>query len=392
MILTVRGTVAVCGGARLFYLPGAVSYICNRKSSLPTTSHSPSLPAWTMGCTPPSMVLPSPTKLPTFSIVATVIKHWPTPVNLKANALNVYEKEYKPIIDKPSVSPQLKLSLSPSPSPSPPPLVTVAVAVAITDTSRIGDGGSGRKSPRHGGGRASPPNPIHHRLLQVPSPSVNGVESAPAPIGPLSPPVVTHLNLTTTAPPTTHLTLHAPNFDMQLHPVNRSSHSRSPPPLPDSSTLASSPSRPSLPSQTSSTTASSSSSKGQIHVKLISARGLNVSSIRSRPYVVVVFENNEFVSRDPTVEGDKEVRGVATNLSRTSSSIAISALGAIGPKLATRESTSRTRRQSPVSSSSSNSAKSSLSVPGGAGTKTPSNGLLGHMSPHNPVWKHEVSL
>jgi serine/threonine protein kinase SCH9 len=341
-----------------------------------------------MGYTPPSVVLPPPTKLPTFSIVTTVIKHWPIPVNLKANALNVYE-EYKPI-DKPTVSAPLRLSLSPSPSPSPPPLVTVAVAVAVTDASRIGGGGSGRKSPRHGG-RASPPNPIHHRLLQVPSPSVNGAESTPAPIGPLSPPV-TQMNLTTTALPTTHLTLHAPNFDMQLHSVNRSSHSRSPPPShPDSSTLASSPSRPSLASHSSSTSASSSSSKGQIHVKLISARGLNVSSIRSRPYVVVVFENNEFISRDPTVEGDKEVRGVATNLSRTSSSIAISALGAIGPKAATRESTSRTRRQSPVSSSSSNSAKSSLSVPR-AGTKTPSNGLLGRMSPHNPVWKHEVSL
>ena len=333
-----------------------------------------------------STAQPPPIKLPTFSIVATVIKHWPTPIinqpkaiNLKASVLNGYE-EYKPI-----GPPPLKLSLSPSPSPSPPPLVTVAVAVAVKDTSR-----GGRKSPRHGG-RTSPPNPIHHRLLQVPSPSVNGSESAPA--GPLSPPAATHMNLTTTALPTTHLTLHAPDFNMQHPHVNRSSHSRSPPPstLPESSTIASSPSRP-LHSQSTSTPASSSPSKGQIHVKLISARSLNIPSIHSRPYVVVVFENNEFVSRDPTDEGDKEVRGVATNFSRTSSSIAISALGATGPKAASQEPAPRTRRQSPASSSSSNSAKSSLSVPGVAGTKTPSNGLLGRMSAHNPVWKHEVSL
>jgi hypothetical protein len=332
----------------------------------PTSSYSPPTVS-TMSFTTQSIALPPPTKLPTFSIVATVIKHWPAPINLKGSALNGYDKVYKPVVDKPTASLPLTVSLSPSVSLSPPTLDT-----------RKGNGG---KSPRHGG-RASPPNPIHHRLLQVPSPSVNGSEAAP--IRPLSP-AVAHMNLTTTALPTTHLTLHAPDFDMQQH---RSSLPRSPPSssLPDSSTIPSSLPRPRLPSQSASTAASS-SSKGQIHVKLISARGLNVSSIRSRPYVVVVFENNEFVSRDPTDEGDKEVRGIATNLSRTSSSIAISALGAIGPKAAAQDPGSRTRRQSPVSSS--NSAKSSLSAPG---AKTPSNGLLGRMSPHNPVWKHEVSL
>ncbi|KAI9466917.1 kinase-like protein [Lactarius psammicola] len=174
---------------------------------------------------------------------------------------------------------------------------------------------------------------------------------------------------------------------MQHPPVNRSSHSRSPPPT----ILPPSPSRPAQ-SQPTQTPAPSGSSKGQIHVKLISARGLNVSSLDSRPYVVVVFENNEFVSRDPTDEGDKEVRGVATNLSRTSSSIAISALGAIGSRAVAQEAALRTRRPSPVSSSSSNSAKSSLSIPGVSGSRTPSNGLLGRMSAHNPVWKHEVSF
>jgi len=341
----------------------------------------------------PTPLSPPLTTVPAFSFVATVIKHWPTPnierTKAKVGALNRYEEEYKqPIVKEvsPLPAPALKPSLRPSPPPSTPPLVTIAVAVAVSDRSPGGDstGRSGRKSPRQGG-RVTPPNGIHHRLLQVPSPSVNGTESAP--VGPLSPPAIS-MNLTTTALPTTHLTLHAPDFDMQVPPVKRSSHSRSPPP-----TLASSPSRP-IPSHSSSasTATPSSSSKGQIHVKLISARGLNAPSIKSRPYVVVVFENNEFVSRDPTDESDKEVRGVATNLSRTSSSIAISALGALGPKTVAQETPTATRRQSPVSSSSSNSAKSSLSIPDESGARTPSNGLLGRRSAQNPVWKHEVSL
>jgi hypothetical protein len=69
-------------------------------------------------------------------------------------------------------------------------------------------------------------------------------------------------------------------------------------------------------------------------------------------------------------------------------------LGAVGSKAAAaaQEAASLTRRPSPVSSSSSNSAKSSLSVPGVSGTRTPSNGLLKRRSAHSPVWKHEVSL
>ena len=329
-----------------------------------------------MSCVQRPTALPASTKkFPAFSFVATVIKQWPTPITsasltLKESDRLGYEEKATIACRYISGSPPQKLSLLPSPSPSPPPSVTVAVAVA--DKSK-------RKRPR-AKGRASP----HHWLLQVLSPSVNGSEAAP--VGPLSPPSVINMNLTTTAHPTT-LTLHAPDFDMQLPPINRSSHSRSPPPA----THSSSPSRP-LQSQPTHSTAPSGSSKGQIHVKLISARGLNVSSLNSRPYVVVVFENNEFVSRDPTDEADKEVRGIATNLSRTSSSIAISALGVAGYRAVAQEAALRTRRQSPVSSSSSNSAKSSLSIPGVSGSRTPSNGLLGRMSAHNPVWKHEVSL
>lgn len=337
----------------------------------PTCSHPLPTAACKMNLVQaPITFSPPPTKLlPTFSIVATVIKHWPTPIvdqtKAKASTLSGYEVKYKQGHAPPPSKP------SPTSSPSP---------VAVPGES---GGRSGRKSPRTGG-RGSPSNPIHHRLLQVPSCSVYGTECAPE--RPLSP----SLNLTTTALPTTHLSLHAPDFDML---PRRSSQSRTPPlsTTPVSYTFPSSPSRPHH-SQSAPTPSLSSSSKGQIHVKLISARGLNTSSIDSRPYVVVVFEDNEFVSREPTDEDGKEVRGIATNLSRTSSSIAISALGAAGSKAAAQDAALRTRRPSPVSSSSANSAKSSLSALGGSGTRTPSNGLLRHRSAHSPVWKHEVSL
>lgn len=119
------------------------------------------------------------------------------------------------------------------------------------------------------------------------------------------------------------------------------------------------------------------SSKGQIHVKLISARGLSVTSVHARPYVVVQFEQNEFVSRDPTDEMDKEVKGTATALSRTSSSNAV-ATNTIGAQRSAKSS---------ISSSPTSSAPSALSNHPSA-----TQSLFGRLSAHNPVWKHEVSF
>ncbi|KAG5343020.1 hypothetical protein C0989_000010 [Termitomyces sp. Mn162] len=179
---------------------------------------------------------------------------------------------------------------------------------------------------------STPPHPLLNTHLTSPS--------ANADITPLATPT-----LGFPAQPTTQLSLHAPDFNMQQPPPPR--HPL-PPPAPPSS-------------------------KGQIHVKLIQARGLSVRAPSARPYVVAQFEKNEFVSRDPTSESDKEVKGIPTDLSRTSSSNAISALGAIGTKAALRE-----RNLSNASSTSS--------------TKPPPNGLFARLSPHNPVWKHEVSF
>jgi len=163
------------------------------------------------------------------------------------------------------------------------------------------------------------------------------------------------------AQPTTHLSLHAPDFKMQQPPPPKK--------------LAAHPPH-------------SATSKGQIHIKLIQARALNVRTIHARPYVVVQFEQNEFVSRDPISELDKEVKGTPT-LSRQSSSNALSALGKAASALeaAKRKNSKGSKDPSPAASVAAAVAKALHPPP-------PSNNTLwgGRLSAHNPVWKHEVSL
>lgn len=121
-------------------------------------------------------------------------------------------------------------------------------------------------------------------------------------------------------------------------------------------------------------------SRGQLHVKLIQARGLNVKSVQSRPYVVVQFENNEFVSRDPISDKEKEVKGVAQPLSRNNSSTALTSLAASGIARAFEAASRATGRLPPP--------------PPSPGLEKPAGGLLfgSTMSPHNPTWKHEVTF
>lgn len=231
----------------------------------------------------------------------------------------------------------------------------------------------------------SPGSSFHHHLLGT-SPPGNAGTTANAdltPPGPLTPAA----GAFAARIPTTQISLHAPDFSMRS--TKKSAQ------LSDSiQNKSNTPSSSSPSTRTSSSTASSSTiashhpttgtSKGQIHVKLISARGLNVTSIHSRPYVVVQFEQNEFVSRDPTDEMDKEVKGIATALSRVSSSNALSALSAV---VVARPPGKISAGNSPSSSvSSSSKLFSSINLPSTA------QGLFGRLSPHNPVWKHEVSL
>ena len=179
----------------------------------------------------------------------------------------------------------------------------------------------------------------------------------------------------TPAQPTTHLSIHAPIFIMQQPPPAKN--------------LIIKPHPPALPPSSSTPP----SSKGQIHVKLIQARALNVRSVTARPYVVVQFEQNEFVSRDPTLESDKEVKGAAISLSTCISSNALSALGAIGSKASiqgSRKNSKNSKDPSPPSSTA--SAKLSAQLLSPSQQTPPSINFFGRLSAHNPVWKHEVSL
>ena len=200
----------------------------------------------------------------------------------------------------------------------------------------------------------------------------NDVPTTPTAVHPLLSSALSVSSDLTPAQPTTHLSIHAPIFIMQPPPPAKNLIIKPhPPPSPPSSSTPP-------------------SSKGQIHLKLIQARALNVSSLNARPYVVVQFEQNEFVSRDPTLESDKELKGAAISLSTCISSNALSALGAIGSKAAIQSSRKNSKNsKDPSSTASAKSSAQLLSPP----QPTPrSNDFFGRLSAHNPVWKHEVSL
>ncbi|KAI0081670.1 kinase-like protein [Panus rudis PR-1116 ss-1] len=248
-------------------------------------------------------------------------------------------------------------------------------------------------------GPLTPTTPAyHHSLLSTPShllsPSASGSASSCAPAlgpdsslasGPLTPSAAP-----TAAAPTTSLSIHAPVFNMQQPPPPKNVPKQSPSQAPAAAAAApaakpaAKPSALSLTvtaSSSASSSATSSPSRGQIHVKLIQARGLNVRSAHARPYVVVQFEQNEFIGRDPIDEAEKEVKGVP--ISRNPSSTALSALGAISSKI-------NRQGSAPSSAGSKGSASHTPSSSVGSGKSA---GLFGsRISAHNPVWKHEVSF
>lgn len=209
------------------------------------------------------------------------------------------------------------------------------------------------------------------------------------------------------AQPTTQLTLSPPEFTLKSSP---------PPGGAKTPTVSSSPPQTSFIAAyaSKSSTAAPRCARGQLHVKLIEANGLTVKSPNSRPYVVVVYEQNEFVSREPIHEHEKEARGVPAPLSRQSSSSALAALNGIQHKFKIEprqalpaSSPAATANNPPLSTSAGSSSRSSSGSSGGskpaksvplATTLAPApsiagRGLLGtNLSAMNPVWKHEVSL
>ncbi|KDN48137.1 hypothetical protein RSAG8_03153, partial [Rhizoctonia solani AG-8 WAC10335] len=184
----------------------------------------------------------------------------------------------------------------------------------------------------------APRTPVAHHLLKTDN--LNGHD-----ITPLATPTIG----LPAAPATTQLSLNPPEFKLKSAPPLRRNLSHTP------SVKEKEPQ------------AGGASSKGQLHVKLIAARGLNVSSHRARPYVVVQFEQSEFVSRDPIAESDAPVRGVPAVLSRVNSAVNVTATkeSALARVLATN-------------------------TPGSSVSSGSSNGL--GSSAHSPVWKHEVAF
>ncbi|KIM25943.1 hypothetical protein M408DRAFT_25836 [Serendipita vermifera MAFF 305830] len=162
--------------------------------------------------------------------------------------------------------------------------------------------------------------------------------------------------------------------------------------------------------------ASTHAPRGQLHVKLIQARGLAVKSALSRPYVVVVYEQNEFISREPTHEGEKEVKGKPNPLSRQSSSLNVtapapssqlsSAMNVLGgiqkafdikPKVApstskiseSPETVAKLAGDAPGEGAVQSSSRSSSGSSGGSKVAKSTQSIH---NAANPVWKHQVSF
>jgi hypothetical protein len=203
---------------------------------------------------------------------------------------------------------------------------------------------------------------FHHHLLAAGIPSSPGsfpdLSADLTPLGPmLTPPTASF------APPTTSLSINPPDFNIMQPPKPKN---KSPSPQ------------------------TAGPSKGQIHVKIIQARGLNVPSANARPYIVVQFEQNESVSRDPTDEFEKDFKDFSQTLSRNHSSNALVALNVIGSKA----SIDITKRNCSATQITKHFAPSSPTSIFPLKSPTTASGLFGSSvrSAHNPVWKHEVSL
>jgi protein-serine/threonine kinase len=128
--------------------------------------------------------------------------------------------------------------------------------------------------------------------------------------------------------------------------------------------------------------------RGTLAVKLVSARGLAVShaaDANPQPYVVMTFEQNEFVSRPPRATNVASVPFTQAqptpmtpgNLTRSTSGLAVSTI--------TRAFAEAVGRGKKKDSENSGAKTPRAEEPSGGG-------WLGKPGPGDPVWKEEVSL
>lgn len=152
--------------------------------------------------------------------------------------------------------------------------------------------------------------------------------------------------------------------------------------------------------------------KGRLAVKLISARHLSCPSPASLPYVVVTFDQNEFISREPIHEEGEEATGVAgrkgdgansptaapvppdqAKLDAAAAAAAEAeasvAMGASPPSGLGRALALETRRDS-VNMVISPPPPAALALPP-LDTSAPAAEPV-ELSAYNPTWKHEVTL
>ncbi|KAG9036475.1 hypothetical protein FRB95_008773 [Tulasnella sp. JGI-2019a] len=247
--------------------------------------------------------------------------------------------------------------------------------------------------PTSGLARSHVPEPLHTSAAPQQAPPGSGVRTPTTPglgnhhhhhllnLSHQDPSRASSLTISSTAAatalPTTQISLNPPEFTMKPPPMSRNATAKA---LPTQATLAVNaapdPNVEEPVEEVQDTQNRAGQSRGQIHIKVIQARGLRVASTSSKPYVVVQFENNEFISRDPISDKEKEVRGVPQPLSRNNSSNALSSLGILKASDAAARGRAGTGPH--------------LGVGGGF--------LPGHLpfgaviQPNNPTWKHEVTF
>lgn len=138
--------------------------------------------------------------------------------------------------------------------------------------------------------------------------------------------------------------------------------------------------------------------KGKLSVKLIAARSLSAPSHASRPYVVVTFDQNEFVSREPIHAEGEEATGVANardgrDKNGAAAATAAPGLGA-GDGIAANGAASGLGRALDAYRKVTPDMLTPPATPVEAMTPSVPSTASEHLSfsAYNPTWKHEVFL
>ncbi|SCV71875.1 BQ2448_4569 [Microbotryum intermedium] len=117
--------------------------------------------------------------------------------------------------------------------------------------------------------------------------------------------------------------------------------------------------------------------KGKLSIKLIAARQISAPSSGSRPYVVVTFDQNEFVSREPVHEQERETTGSAKPKTEAATVRLAHSPGPTAAVGLSKDAPPRTDSPSPASSSSSKHSSTS------SGERLSSAAISANMSPNS---------